>query len=68
VPSPLPRLTTDDVHRLVGERCFAPGTPARVGIELEWLAFEQGDRTRAVPFAAIESAVAGLGPLPGGGQ
>ena len=53
MPSPFPLLTADDVHRLVGERCFAPGSPSRVGVELEWLAFDGSDRRRPAPFETM---------------
>lgn len=37
MPDARPRLTVDDVHRFVDERCLAPRAEGRVGVEVEWL-------------------------------
>src|SRR5439155_14419926 len=44
------------------------GSPSRVGVELEWLAFDGPDRSRPAPFETMADVAGGLEPLPAGGR
>ncbi|NUR92873.1 MAG: ergothioneine biosynthesis glutamate--cysteine ligase EgtA, partial [Nonomuraea sp.] len=46
-------------------RCFRPGAADRVGVELEFLVFDEADAAGHVPLARVERA---LPELPGGSR
>ena len=66
MPRPHRHLRAADVHRLVSDQCFAPAQRGLVGIELERLVFATADPSSPVNHAAVATAVARAGPLPGG--
>ncbi|KAB8164266.1 ergothioneine biosynthesis glutamate--cysteine ligase EgtA [Streptomyces sp. 3MP-14] len=69
-PSSAP-LSERDAEAHVAAHCFAPGPPARTGVELEWLVWRPDDPGAPVPGAATRAALDRLtdaGPLPGGGR
>ncbi|RMI43425.1 ergothioneine biosynthesis glutamate--cysteine ligase EgtA [Streptomyces triticirhizae] len=70
-PSAPTPLSERDAEAHVAAHCFAPGPPARTGVELEWLVWRPDDPGALVPGAASRAALDRLtdaGPLPGGGR
>ncbi|MFN2606904.1 MAG: glutamate-cysteine ligase family protein [Acidimicrobiales bacterium] len=65
MPSPHRLLSVGDVASAIGGRCFHPGSPCLVGVELEWLTVADADPTAPVDPATLRSALAAAGPLPG---
>ncbi|MDQ6928964.1 MAG: ergothioneine biosynthesis glutamate--cysteine ligase EgtA, partial [Actinomycetota bacterium] len=49
MPSARSTLTLDDVHAVAAGRCFSTAAEPLVGVELEWLTFENAD-----PWARVE--------------
>ena len=64
MPSPRRTIDRHDARRLIAEHCLVPTTPASstVGIELEFLTFLSGDRSRRPDLTVMQSA-AGAAPV-----
>ncbi|WP_033822100.1 glutamate-cysteine ligase family protein, partial [Kitasatospora sp. MBT63] len=53
-------LTETQAEEYLRGICFKTGPPGRVGIELEWLVHDRADRTRPVPTARLDAALAAV--------
>jgi glutamate--cysteine ligase len=62
VPSPNRSLTAGEVHRFVGDVCFAPSLDGRIGVEVEWLPVLLFDPSRPVDHALLPAANGEPGP------
>jgi ergothioneine biosynthesis glutamate--cysteine ligase EgtA len=56
------RFTEDDAEAQVHGICFKTGPPARVGVELEWLARDRRDPALPVRAEQVAATLAGFGP------
>jgi glutamate--cysteine ligase len=56
----------EGVHGYANRVCFKTGPPGRVGAELEWLVYRDGDLHQVVPLEELQALLAG--PLPAGSR
>jgi glutamate--cysteine ligase len=62
------RFTEEDAEAQVHGICFKTGPPARVGVELEWLARDRRDPALPVRAEQVAATLAGFGPPDGNGH
>lgn len=65
--SPHPVLTAEDAEGVVRQAAFTPLCDGDVGVELEWLTFRTGDRSRRLDLTEVQDLITSIGILPHGG-
>jgi glutamate--cysteine ligase len=66
-----PPLSEEDAEEHVHGICFKTGPPGTVGVELEWLVYDETDPSLPVPHERVTRSLAcldGAGALPGNGS
>src|SRR6185312_3758456 len=64
MPAPFRSLTLGEARDHIHQRCFADGGESLVGLETEWLVVAGDNPAVHVPFARLQSTMAGVEPLP----